>query len=98
MSTTNPTQARSGQRWHPTAPGAPAADDHARRSALEVDRSAATKRTATTPRACISVPLLVIVFFVLAFGTVTMLFRFIALAEARPDAHPAGGRAEQARR
>jgi hypothetical protein len=36
----------------------------------------------------ISVPILVIVFFVLAFGTVTVVFRFIRTPGEDPNAHP----------
>src|SRR3569832_1081831 len=39
-------------------------------------------------RSVLSVPLLVILFFVLAFGTVTVIFSFIAYPKADPKAHP----------
>lgn len=39
-------------------------------------------------KSVISVPLLVILFFVLAFGTVTVLFRWLAYPPGDPKAHP----------
>jgi hypothetical protein len=39
-------------------------------------------------RSVLSVPLLVILFFVLAFGTVTIIFAFIAYPKGDPRAHP----------
>lgn len=39
-------------------------------------------------KSVISVPLLVVLFFVLAFGTVTLLFRWLAYPASDPNAHP----------
>jgi hypothetical protein len=75
----------------PKQPGAPAADDHDRmgppseetiRRGYELD--------AYDTKSVISVPLLVILFFVLAFGTVTIIFSQIAYPKkGDPGAHPA---------
>lgn len=75
----------------PKEPGAPAADDHDRmgppsdetvRRGYELDTYDA--------KSVISVPLLVVLFFVLAFGTVTVLFNVIerSYRKGDPKAHP----------
>lgn len=94
MQPTNPT---GGGHLAPGQPGAPAADDHAPmgppsdetiRRGYELDTYDA--------KSVISVPLLVILFFVLAFGTVTVIFNSIYRAKPDPRAHPAA--AERAKR
>jgi hypothetical protein len=73
----------------PKEPGAPAADDHDKsgppsdaviKRGYEEDRYDATS--------VISVPILVVVFFILAFGVVTVIFRFIREPGVDPSAHP----------
>lgn len=73
----------------PTEPGAPAADDHDRIGppAPEVIARGYELDTYDT-RSVLSVPLLVILFFVLAFGTVTVLFNVIAYPKPDGSAHP----------
>ena len=73
----------------PKEPGAPAADDHDRAGppAKEViDRGYEEDRYDS--KTVLSVPLLVILFFVLAFGTVSVIFYFIAYPNPDPRAHP----------
>lgn len=72
-------------------PGEPAADDHGgigppSQEVIARGYEADTYETGTV----LSVPLLVILFFVLAFGTVTVIFSFIAYPKGgvKPNAHP----------
>jgi hypothetical protein len=68
----------------------PAHDDHAPmgRPSEETIRRGYEKDTYDA-KSVLSVPLIVILFFVLAFGTVTVIFRFIAYPKSDPRAHPA---------
>jgi hypothetical protein len=75
MSSTNPTH--GGHDDH--MPSGPPADEVIKRG-YEADTYDA--------RTVLSVPLLVILFFVLAFGTVTILFSFIAYPKSDGKAHP----------
>jgi|SRR5579883_326074 len=78
MSSTNP------------GPGAPVADDHGGLSGPPpkevIDRG--YEADVYDTRTVLSVPLLVILFFVLAFGTVTIIFGFIAYPKPNPKEHP----------
>jgi hypothetical protein len=91
MSTTNPDSPRDPvNQLAPTEPGAPAADDHDRSGPPDpavIKRGYEEDNYDT--RSVISVPIMVIVFFVLAFGTVTILFQFLAPTPDDPRAHPA---------
>src|SRR5262245_16635036 len=73
----------------PTNSNQPAADDH---SPMGPPSEETIKRgyeaDVYDAKSVISVPLLVILFFVLAFGTVTVIFRFIAYPNPDPRAHP----------
>lgn len=73
----------------PTEPGAPAADDHdvSGPPAPEVIKRGYEEDVYDT-RTVLSVPLLVILFFVLAFGTVTVLFAVYSKPTVDPNAHP----------
>src|SRR5262245_37438289 len=73
----------------PTNPNRPSADDHAPMGPPSEETIKRGYEADTyDAKSVISVPLLVILFFVLAFGTVTVIFRFIA--DPKPDqrAHP----------
>lgn len=89
MQPTDPSPGHPMNKLAPKEPGAPVADDHAPmgppsdetiRRGYEADVYDA--------KSVISVPLLVILFFVLAFGTVTVIFRFIAYPKPDQRAHP----------
>lgn len=79
MSSTNPN------------PGQPHADDHAQMGPPAAEVIARGYEADTYDmKSVVSVPLLVILFFVLAFGTVTIIFSFIAYPKTvNPNAHPA---------
>jgi hypothetical protein len=67
----------------------PSADDHAPHGAPAkevIDRG--YEADVYDSRTVLSVPLLVILFFVLAFGTVTILFMFLAPTKEDPNARP----------
>jgi hypothetical protein len=72
-----------------TTPGAPMPDDH---GAMGAPSPATVARgyeeDVYDSRTVLSVPILVILFFVLAFGTVTILFGFIAYPKGSAGAHP----------
>lgn len=73
-------------------PGQPAADDHAPMGPPPAETIARGYEVdAFDAKSVISVPLLVVLFFVLAFGTVTIIFKFIAYPNTpvNPQAHPA---------
>jgi hypothetical protein len=80
MSTTNPIAG---------AGGTPGADDHGRSGppAPEVIKRG-YEADGYDAKSVIGVPILVILFFVLAFGTVTILFRFLKESPSDPAAHP----------
>ncbi len=91
MSTTNPDSPRDPvNQLAPKEPGAPAADDHDRSGPPDpaVVRRGYEEDNYDT-RSVISVPIMVVGFFVLAFGTVTILFRYLAPTPDDPRAHPA---------
>ena len=93
MSSTNPEPGRDPVgHLAPTPPGAPGAQDTHGGAAAGGPSEAVIKRGYEEDRydstSVISVPILVIVFFVLAFGVVTVLFRFIHVPAADPNAHP----------
>ncbi len=73
----------------PTQPGSPPADDH---DVSGPPSPATIKRgyeeDVYDAKTILSVPLLVILFFVLAFGTVTVLFSIYSKPGVDPDAHP----------
>jgi hypothetical protein len=75
---------------HPTPAGAPPADDHGGLSGPPPRDVIARGYEADTydTRTVVSVPLLVILFFVLAFGTVSLLFAFLAYPKPDPKANP----------
>lgn len=90
MSTTNPPPSGSDpvQSLAQHTTGSRRADDH---SLGGVDPSAITRGHEVDTydnKSVFSVPLLVVLFFVLAFGTVTVLFRLIAYPAPNPNAHP----------
>src|SRR5580698_10287950 len=64
----------------PTDPHAGAVDPAAIKRGHEID-------TYDT-KSVLSVPLLVVLFFVLAFGTVTIVFSFVSKSEVDPKANP----------
>jgi hypothetical protein len=81
----------------PTNPNQPAADDHAPMGPPSEETIRRGYETDTyDAKSVISVPLLVILFFVLAFGTVTVIFNFTYRAKPDPRVHPAA--AERAKR
>ncbi len=74
----------------PTPPGAPAADDHdvsGPPSPETIKRG--YEEDVYDAKTVLSVPLLVILFFVLAFGTVSVLFSIYREPTKDPAAHPA---------
>jgi hypothetical protein len=93
MSTTNPD---SGQPpadpvggLAPVSPDAPRADDHAPSGPPDPATIARGHEVDRYDNASVmSVPLLVLLFFVLAFGTTTIIFYFIAPKTVDPNAHP----------
>ncbi len=73
-----------------TTPGSPPADDHGGISSPSADTVArGYEEDVYDSRTVLSVPILVVLFFVLAFGTVTTLFGFIAYPVVNSKAHPA---------
>lgn len=93
MSTTNPEHggipADTVGGFAPSAEGAPLADDHGPSgppSAETIARGHEIDRYDTT--SVLSVPLLVVLFFVLAFVTVSVIFYFIFPSTVDPMAHP----------
>jgi hypothetical protein len=92
MSTTNPDPGRptepvSGLTHHP--PGSPPADNHGGSGPPDPATIARGHEVdAYDAVSVLSVPLMVILFFVLAFGTVTVIFYFIAPSVTDPGAHP----------
>ena len=96
MPPTDPTR-DSGHPLAPKEPGAPAADDHAPMGPPSDETIRRGYETDTyDAKSVISVPLLVVLFFVLAFGTVSIIFYFIAYPPGDPRAHP--GAAERNKR
>lgn len=76
--------------------GQPEADDHAPMGPPPAETIARGYEVDSfDAKSVISVPLLVILFFVLAFGTVTVIFNFIAYPKGavNPQAHPAAKKA-----
>lgn len=101
MSTTNPaSQDHPGDPVNQLSskqPGAPVADDHDTSGpppAEVIARGYETDGYDNT--SVLSVPLLVLLFFVLAFGTVSVIFYFIAYPKADPMAHPAAAERNKA--
>jgi hypothetical protein len=93
MSTTNPDHGRPPADpvggLAPIPPGTPRADDHdvsGPPAAETIARGHEVDEYDTT--SVFSVPLLVVLFFVLAFGTVSVIFYFIFPNPADPRAHP----------
>lgn len=81
----------------PAQPGAPAADDHAPMGPPPAETIARGYEADTfDAKSVVSVPILVILFFVLAFGTVTVIFKFIAYPSSDGKSHPAA--AERSKR
>lgn len=73
----------------PKEPGAPSADDHDTSGPPAPEVIArGYEEDVYDAKTVLSVPALVVVFFVLAFGTVTVLFSFISKPAADPNAHP----------
>ena len=100
MSTTNPPQDHPADpvtQLSSKEPGAPAADDHDTSgppSAEVIARGYESDGYDNT--SVLSVPLLVLLFFVLAFGTVSVIFYFIAYPKPDPRAHPAAAERNKA--
>ena len=93
MSTTNPEHGRPPADpiggLAPVAPGSPRADDHDVSGPPAADTIARGHEIdAYDTTSVMSVPLLVVLFFVLAFGTVSVIFYFIFPNPADPQAHP----------
>jgi hypothetical protein len=93
MSTTNPEHGRPPADpvggLAPIPPGTPRADDHDISGPPAADTIARGHEVDTYDTASVfSVPLLVVLFFVLAFGTVSVIFYFIFPNPADPNAHP----------
>ncbi len=95
MSTTNPDPGRPRADTvgglTSTPHGSPHADDHdisGPPDAATIARGHEVDRY--DAMSVFSVPLLVVLFFVLAFGTVSVIFYFIAPSTADPTATPAG--------
>jgi hypothetical protein len=91
MSTTNPTPGSDPVHV------APKADEHGPSGgpAPEVIKRG-YEEDVYDSRSVISVPLMVILFFVLAFGTVTILFGFLRHSPNDPNAHPAASERNKA--
>ncbi len=89
MSTTNPAHDPVNQ-LSSTQPGAPVADDHGVSGPPAPEVIArGYESDGYDNTSVLSVPLLVMLFFVLAFGTVTVIFTLIAHPKPDPRAHPA---------
>src|SRR4051794_37984981 len=75
-------------------PGSPPADDHSPHGPPSPEVIArGYEADVYDSKTVLSVPILVILFFVLAFGTVTVIFSFIAYPKSDDRAHPrAAGR------
>ncbi len=89
MSSTNPSPQDPVVKLAPKGPGAPAHDDHdlsGPPSAETIKRGYEEDKYDT--KTVLSVPLLVVLFFVLAFGTVTVLFSVYSKPTVDPKAHP----------
>ncbi|MBP3957395.1 hypothetical protein J8F10_19285 [Gemmata sp. G18] len=89
MSSTNPSPQDPVVKLAPKEPGAPAHDDHdlsGPPSAETIKRGYEEDKYDT--KTVLSVPLLVVLFFVLAFGTVTVLFSVYSKPIVDPNAHP----------
>jgi hypothetical protein len=73
----------------PTTPPTPAADDHGGFSGPPPQETIARgyERDTYDARTVLSVPVLVVLFFLLAFGTVTALFAVLAYPKADPKAN-----------
>jgi hypothetical protein len=72
-----------------TTPGSPPADDHGGISGPRPETVArGYEEDVYDSRTVLSVPILVVLFFVLAFGTVTVIFGFIAYPKPDARAHP----------
>jgi hypothetical protein len=72
-----------------TTPGSPPADDHGGISGPSPEAVArGYEEDVYDSRTVLSVPILVVLFFVLAFGTVSILFGFIAPTKPDPRANP----------
>lgn len=95
--TSDPGRHDPGRQMVPPAPpGQPQPDDHAPHgppSKEVIDRG--YEEDVYDARTVLSVPLLVILFFVLAFGTVSILFAFIAHPKPSGKAHPAAAEANR---
>jgi hypothetical protein len=73
----------------PRQPGSPRADEHGTSGPPAAEVVArGYEADVYDPRSVMSVPLMVILFFVLAFGTVTTVFYFIAPSPTDPRTHP----------
>jgi len=93
MSTTNPrpggAPADSVGGYAPVAPGTHLADDHGASGPPPAETIARGHEIdAYDTTSVLSVPLLVVLFFVLAFGTVSVIFYFIFPSHVDPSAHP----------
>jgi hypothetical protein len=93
MSTTNPEHghppADTVGGLAPSAHGAPRADDHGPSGPPAAETIARGHEIdAYDTRSVVSVPLLVVLFFILAFGTVSVIFYFIFPSSEDPTAHP----------
>jgi len=89
MNTTNPGQPPDPSKLTHPEPGAPAADDHGGNGppdASVIKRGYEADGYDT--KSVLSVPLLVIGFFVLAFGTVTIMFGYFRRSEPEPTTSP----------
>jgi hypothetical protein len=93
MSSTNPEHGRPSADpvggLAPVSPAAPRADDHDMSGPPPAETIARGHEADKYDAASVlSVPLLVVLFFVLAFGTVTILFYFITPSSTDPNVNP----------
>ncbi len=90
MSSTNPTPGKDPVSvLAPTAPGQPAPDEHDRAGPPDAAVIARGYEADTYDRnSVISVPILVLTFFFLAFVTVTIMFKYMEPTPNDPNAHP----------
>lgn len=89
MSTTNPQPGGPVGGLTSTPAGSPSADDHGASGPPPAETIARGHEIdAYDTTSVLSVPLLVVLFFVLAFGTVSVVFYFIFPSQTDPGAHP----------
>ncbi|MCI0699997.1 MAG: hypothetical protein L0241_02805 [Planctomycetia bacterium] len=97
MSTTNPPPGSDPvHALAPKQPGSPPADESTSGAPAPEVIKRGYEEDVYDSRSVISVPLMVILFFVLAFGTVSIIFAFMRTADPDPNAHPAASERNKA--